>query len=173
MNPEQNPHYLDLSAILENAHFSRLADLIRVPMFSSAWRQEYPQVDFWAKINTFHKLTAPGLKSIDRAAVLMAFTDLMDSIVQADSRLFHRTSDLDWLIQVLDGDQAHLILNLLKAWYSAQAEYFTPAELVEITGQAESTWRNKAAAGDIPGTIKKGKQWLIPSWTLRAMGEDI
>lgn len=57
-------------------------------------------------------------------------------------------------------------------WYAPdpnEFEWFTPAEVASLTGTAESGWRNKAAAGEIPGAIKKGKQWLIPRATLRAM----
>lgn len=38
----------------------------------------------------------------------------------------------------------------------------TPAEAAELFGGAESSWRNRAASGEIPGAFKKGKQWLIP-----------
>lgn len=47
--------------------------------------------------------------------------------------------------------------------------YLTPDEIAERTGDAASGWRNKAAAGKIPGAIKKGKQWLIPA---SAVGDD-
>lgn len=38
----------------------------------------------------------------------------------------------------------------------------TPAEAAVLFGGAESSWRNRAASGEIPGAFKKGKQWLIP-----------
>ncbi len=41
-------------------------------------------------------------------------------------------------------------------------QYVTPNEAAAFTGTAESSWRNRAAAGEIPGAVKKGKQWLIP-----------
>lgn len=41
--------------------------------------------------------------------------------------------------------------------------FYTPAEAAEMTDTAESSWRNRAAAGKIAGAIKKGKQWLIPA----------
>lgn len=40
--------------------------------------------------------------------------------------------------------------------------FVTPAEVAAATGTSESQWRNKAAAGVIPGAVKKGKQWLLP-----------
>lgn len=48
--------------------------------------------------------------------------------------------------------------------------YLTPIEAAALSGAAESTLRNKAAAGAIPGAVKKGKQWLLPVRTLKAMG---
>ena len=41
-------------------------------------------------------------------------------------------------------------------------QYVTPNEAAAFTATAESSWRNRAAAGEIPGAVKKGKQWLIP-----------
>jgi Ser/Thr protein kinase RdoA (MazF antagonist) len=53
------------------------------------------------------------------------------------------------------------------------ANWLTPAEIAAATGTAESTWRNKAAAGQVPGAVKKGKQWLIPRAVLRAQGYNV
>lgn len=44
----------------------------------------------------------------------------------------------------------------------ASLDFVTPGEAAVLTGTAESGWRNRAAAGKIPGAVKKGKQWLIP-----------
>ena len=49
----------------------------------------------------------------------------------------------------------------------------TPAQIAAATGTAESTWRNKAARGEIPGAHKAGKQWLIPRAVLRALEYDV
>jgi hypothetical protein len=51
--------------------------------------------------------------------------------------------------------------------------YLTPAEISQITETAESTWRNKASNGEIPGAIKKGKQWLLPVSSIRNLGINI
>jgi len=48
--------------------------------------------------------------------------------------------------------------------------WLSPAEVAQITGTAESTWRNRAAAGKIPDAVKVGKQWLLPRAVLRAQG---
>jgi|Deesub1362A_J573_1020465.scaffolds.fasta_scaffold00751_12 hypothetical protein len=43
------------------------------------------------------------------------------------------------------------------------ALWLTTSEAAELTGESESTWRNRCARHDVPGAIKKGKQWLIPA----------
>lgn len=40
--------------------------------------------------------------------------------------------------------------------------YITTNKAGEITGKSGSHWRNKAAAGDVAGAYKPGKDWLIP-----------
>lgn len=57
-------------------------------------------------------------------------------------------------------------------WDNEQV-WFSPAEAAERLDMAESTFRNKAAAGEIPGAQKKGKQWILPSWSLRQLGYDV
>ena len=41
-------------------------------------------------------------------------------------------------------------------------KYATAAEAAVFTGTSESSWRNRAAAGQFPGAVKRGKTWLIP-----------
>ncbi len=56
---------------------------------------------------------------------------------------------------------------------NAADNWMTPAEVAEAIGTSESNWRNKAAAGLIPGAVKKGKQWLLPRSVLRARGVEV
>lgn len=42
------------------------------------------------------------------------------------------------------------------------ADWLTCAEAAALSGTSESGWRNRCAAGLVPGATKKGKQWLIP-----------
>lgn len=73
------------------------------------------------------------------------------------------TANLDWLIEQLGTERPDAIVSLLLAYATAPEETLTPVEMAERTGAAESGWRNKAAAGLLPGARKKGKQWLIPA----------
>ena len=49
----------------------------------------------------------------------------------------------------------------------------TPAEVAAATGTNESTWRYKIGRGEVPGAVKKGKQWLIPRAWLRSQGYKV
>lgn len=46
-------------------------------------------------------------------------------------------------------------------------EWYTAEEAAAVTGTAASGWRNRAAAGDIPGAWKVAKTWLIPVAAVR------
>jgi len=62
------------------------------------------------------------------------------------------------------------ILPAAIAWEAGDYGLLTPAEIAVQTATGESTWRNRAAAGEFPGAFKKGKQWLIPRIVLQRRG---
>jgi len=47
-----------------------------------------------------------------------------------------------------------------------EGQWLSPDEAAALTSTSASSWRNRAAAGKIPGAFKKGKQWLIPRATV-------
>jgi len=151
------------SEILHNKHFRRLAAIIRVPYRSQRWRSAHPDVPFWTLIENLDRVT-PLDGSWNRHLVARAFTDLIVAITRADERLGYSEMDLDWLIDVLDRpkEEANAILKMLQAYASAPDDLLTIGEVAALTDEAESTWRNRAAAGEIPGAVKKGKTWLLP-----------
>lgn len=51
--------------------------------------------------------------------------------------------------------------------------WMTPVEVAAETGTEESVWRKRAARGDVPGAVKKGKQWLLPRLELRKQGHAV
>jgi hypothetical protein len=59
-------------------------------------------------------------------------------------------------------DQAMAFLDDHEASRRMERDWLTPAEAAAHFGGAEVTWRTRAAAGLIPGAVKKGKQWLFP-----------
>jgi excisionase family DNA binding protein len=68
-------------------------------------------------------------------------------------------------LDLLRAEQERTIEGLLSEYY-----WMTPAEVAAETGTEESTWRRKLIAGQIPGAMKKGKQWLLPRLRLRELG---
>ena len=163
--------------VLRNEHFNNLASVIRVPFQSIAWKRQHAAVPFWMLVGEFADAVKPskGDVPLDRARTIKAMTDLLLSVSQADERLTYAPEDIDWFVSVLDmpDAEARAILNLFSAWFSAADTYVTPAEVATATNTAESGWRNKAAAGEIPGAIKKGKQWLLPVAWLRSRGIEV
>jgi hypothetical protein len=162
----------NFSEILKDEHFNNLANLARSVFRSAYWKRSHAKVPFWTLWNDLDKVTpvSGGNSEWNIEQVLSAFADLLTAIVEADSTKSYSTEDIAWLVSVLDDkDLRKVTISLWKAYASAPASLVTPAEAAELTGTSESGWRNRAAAGDVPGAFKKGKQWLIP---YRALGLD-
>jgi hypothetical protein len=157
---------MKFSQVLRNKHFNNLAAIIRVAATSIAWRERHADVPFWTLHSAFFDLVfMPGKRRNDITA---AFVGLITALTAADEHLFYTVDDMDWFVSVLDSDDRDVVLALFCAWAVAPCDFCTPDEAAEQFGGAASTWRNKAAAGDIPGAVKKGKQWLLPLPVLRA-----
>lgn len=161
--------------ILRNPHFSQFAALLSVPYRSMWWRKRHPEVPFWSRINTITRLMHDGglaHKSL-RDQFIEEFTTLLMELVEADQKLYYRMEDMDWFLETLSGQYATVTMAMLFAMASAKQTYLTPMEIAEATNTSESNWRNKAAAGEIIGAFKAGKQWLIPTTSLRAYGVSV
>lgn len=159
------------SDILRNCHFCQLAALFSVPYNSMYWRQQHPQVPFW----TLHEEISKALKNIDmaRTAFISKFVSVLTTLVEADPKLRYSEEDMQWFTEVMQSDDAHVTMSMFFAVAASKPSFVTPAQIAAQTGTAESSWRNRAAAGEIIGAVKAGKQWLIPLNTLRAYGHDI
>jgi len=70
----------------------------------------------------------------------------------------------------MEQEYALVIMSMLFASAHAEDKYLTPPEIATQTGTSESNWRNKAAAGEFPGAVKRGKVWFIPYSVLRSRG---
>lgn len=161
--------------ILRNPHFAGFASILSVPYRSYQWRNQRPHIPFWlctqelAKLLNGSGLAQPAL----RDKFQEKFLKLIGEMRQADSRLHYSNEDVQWLIDTLHGEQASVTMSMLFAMASAKPTYATPVQIAQATDTAESTWRNRAAAGDFVGAYKAGKQWLIPITSLRAQGVDV
>jgi hypothetical protein len=161
------------SEILRNPHLNNLAAIIRVPFRSEQWRKHHVEVPFWTLLNELNQVRTEKAFASNRQEFVKRFCAFLVTLTQADPRLFYTDDDLQWFIEVMDSDHALVIISLLFAWFSAPDTMLTPAEAAEISDVAESTWRNKAAAGEIPGAFKKGKQWLLPQSVICSRKEVI
>lgn len=157
--------------ITESRHFWRLTTILRAAL-SDSWRAAHPAT-FWPawdrlgdRKHSFHGV-------IDAEAILADFRTVLTGIAAADPRLAATDDDLLWLADALRGPDAALTraLLILHTQLTPADDWLTPAEVAALTDTAESGWRNKAAAGDIPGAVKKGKQWLLPRSILKVMGD--
>lgn len=141
-----------LTDILTNEHFQSIAAVIRGARYSDA---HAPIEDAYAALVKATRPYKPD-EWLDK------FSKLQLEIGDQFPHMRPTTEDIAWLVRVLDGDRPETTLAMLIAYASAPEERMTPAEIAAATGTAESGWRSKAAAGELPGSIKKGKQWLIP-----------
>lgn len=164
--------YENFSDIIKDPHFVNLAAIARRSFRSRKWQERHPEVPFKTLWKHLDAVTPVDGTRWDKAAVMAAITDILTAGFGARSSFRHTEEDLHWLADVLDSKQHVMIISLWKAFSVAPDELMTPAEVAEATGTAESGWRNKAAAGAIPGAIKKGKQWLLPRSVLVAQGVE-
>jgi len=158
------------SDILKDPHFNNLAAIIRVPFLSDSWRSSHPEVPFRKLLAELDQVKTEQSFASNRQEFVRRFCSFLIELTPADPRLSYTENDLQWFIEVMDSEHAFAVINLLFAWFSAPDTMLTPVEVANISGMAESTWRNRAASGDVPGAIKKGKQWLLPQSVLRAQG---
>jgi len=141
-----------LTDILTNEHFQSIAAVIRGARYSDA---HAPIEDAYAALVKATRPYKPD-EWLDK------FSDLQLKIGEQFPDMRPTNEDIVGLVRGLDGERPETTMAMLFAYASAPEERMTPAEIAAATGTAESGWRNKAAAGELPGSIKKGKLWLIP-----------
>jgi hypothetical protein len=163
---------LQLMQILDDPHFCNLVAIIRIPLHSRDWREENPEVRFPERIFRIKTMmTKQHFRSKgDRYEFTQLFINLLKDIMLADSRLRYTKDDIQWFVEAMEQENALVIMSMLFASAYADDQYMTPPEIAAQTGKSESNWRNKAAAGEFPGAIKRGKVWLIPVSVLRSRG---
>ncbi len=136
-------------------------------------QEVYEALDWWVEKPALEHEYWQHRRSGETYAVRIQFGRVTGIVGPLDNREVHPAllplyeyddSDSREDAEGLDPDDYRL------APYSAfDREELTPAQVAALTATAESTWRNKAAAGDIPGARKAGKQWLLPRAVLRAL----
>lgn len=160
------------SDILKHRSFQNIAAVLRVAFRDWRWRDEHSDVAFWTLWNDLVDL--PG--NVQHPQWLARWTNLQVALAEADPNMVLAEQDVTWLLSWLSHEpasEASAVVAMLYAYASAPAETMTPAEIAAATGTAESTWRNKAAAGELAGAVKRGKQWLIPVTAVQQAGYKV
>lgn len=154
----------NLLQIVHDRSFRRLCVPVRCAFHSAHWRQQHPAVPFWTLENRLTKITNIYLYQHDQETqhvYLETLNKLLTAIGSADQRLQSSTEDMADYVRLLN-EHGSVVASLYLAYTSATSDYVTPAQVAAFTGDAESTWRNRAARHDIPLAWKAGKQWLLP-----------
>lgn len=159
---------IKLLPITQNDHFIHWASLIRQGYWLG-WTQHHT-APFWTLVKSLSSVIFVDAKKFNKTEILSRFVDLIVTMKEADTEIWWRDSDMNWFVEVLDSEDAKVTLAMLMAYSSAPDDYFTPAEVAEATATENSGWRKKCGDGEIPGAVKKGKQWLIPGSYLRLRG---
>lgn len=162
----------DFTATIQNEHFRAIAAILHIPTVFRGWRYSHPTVPFHTLNNALVKSVDPE-RPYQEKDVLTAFVELQMAIVDADRHLVMPVDSVAWLTERILSSDGKWVMPLLLAYAGARWEYATPAEVAEVTGTNDSWWRQQAIAGTIPGTIKKGKQWLLPVDMLKLRGVDV
>jgi len=148
-----DPHFIRLTAATRRAYYAthdpyRLRDRVRNDLDQLMKHYTTNQINLSEHATAFQKLLA----------LVRRVTPAMPV----------RPEDLTWYLDSV-ATQGAVVVTLFGAYAVARERMVTPAEVAAATGTGESTWRNRAAAGDIPGALMKGKQWLLPADTLAAL----
>jgi len=151
---------MKFSDYLNNPHFKTLVGFIHHLTYNRTWKRNHPAVPAWTLIDNI--ADAARAEQFNKVTFLAEFTKMLVRVTEADPEITYSTEDIEWLTVLLDEPYAATVIWMLLAAGSASKDYLTPQEAAELTDTHESGWRNKAAAGEIEGAIKKGKQWLIP-----------
>lgn len=143
----------------ENAHFQVRAQRLLLPTLAAAYHEEREPLllKLDARIGAGeHTDTRRYMWVVQNGEIVAEFNDCGPALQWA------------WAAGYRRADEEVSTLDMLVAPIAVGGgEWLTPAEAAAITGTSASGWRNRAAAGKLPGAFKKGKQWLIPSASVK------
>ena len=150
--------------ILDNQSFQALCIPIRVAFHAHNWQAQHAGVPVWTLEDQLARLTqiyGVQANQVTQRAYLDALMKMLKKIGDADGRLRVQSEDVTEYIRLLN-TYGSVVASMFLAYSISPSDFVTPAQVAEFTGDAESTWRNRAARHEIPGARKAGKQWLLP-----------
>lgn len=154
------------SDIIEDVNFRAICVPIRVALHAPNWRKRHSNVNVWGLYNTLEHATEKYAQQME--AYVPALTKLLNAIGKASPQLIISTETFAGYLRLID-DYGAVVPPMMLAYASAPDRFATPVQVADATHSSESLWRNRAAAGEIPGAIKAGKQWLLPRDVLRVL----
>lgn len=163
--------------ILKNQHFLQFAAIFNIAQ-SAQWRKHHVEFNVRVQLQQLaEKLQKEsGWPASKRQDFILQWNTLVANIVSEDPRLQYSEEDMNWFVEILSLDnpeQAKAIFAMLFAVASTRRLWLTTAQVAKLTGEAESTWKNRAAQGKILGVHKEGKTWSFSALALRAYGVDV
>lgn len=164
-----------LSQDIINAPTFRLLGALLRHMNSAAWRKKHPIAAGGQTSIAWQKLfaTSGGRIGSSSSEADAAVTNMLTvtNAMQADPALWGllSTDDVDWIVEHVGSKDRRLLLNMLGVLIYTEADLITADEAAEISGHSAVNWRTRAAAGSVPGAVKKSNTWLFPRPIVEAM----
>ena len=166
------------SGIINDPHFNQYAALLSMAM-SPKWRMNHSEIPN-VRATLEYRLSRLVRGYLEDATsirddIVKEFSTLIQSIVEADSKLFYRVADYEWFVEVMDSDAAtaRFVLTALFAVSVSRRNFFSIEDVAEMAGDSAQKWRKRAADGQIIGAFQTGKTWVIPELSLRAIGVNV
>lgn len=165
---------MSYTEILENKSFNQFAAILAVTM-SPGWRMNHPEIkSVRANLERLAKLSRSFPNPHPRQDFIDEWWSMLAELVMADVKLLrYSEDDAKWFYSIIYSDDARVTISMLFAVASTRQDWFTAEQLGESTPVAASTWRNRAANGEIVGATKAGKTWLFNGLALRAYGINV
>ncbi len=126
-----------LMGALKSPHLRAWGNVVRAGYWP-AFRKRHPHLPFWSLLEKVSK-EAKNLPS-SKIEFLGVWTDLVSQM--AMSGRTYTTADMDWLLEVLDGDpaEARSIIGMILAYASAPRG-LTPKEAEEVGGLSDDRYK--------------------------------
>lgn len=156
-------HGVAFSAIVRHPSFRRFAALLRLAMRPSPWRSRHLS---HAPLDSYVRNLRETPLPREKAQFVTNLTHILAALTRADPRLAWTEADMDWLVAQIDADHGPTVMALLLACGSAPDRAVSLKDLAELTGEPESTWRERCQRGDVPGASKHRWVWFVSSEAL-------
>ena len=181
---------LNMSEIAEQPAFQRLACVLRAAQMTGfaqdmtgahspdGYQMRHLAQEFYAvqqrllAVERANTTTARGrarvADDIRMLFTLLAQTGYLGWAVSAEDVAWFRG-----LITAASPADAWGLRAMLLAFGTSIDVLLTPVDAALLTDEGESTWRKRILAGEVPGVIKRGKQWLIQAAAIRVLGYEV